>query len=87
MLELLPEVTGNIIMDQEQEDKGLGAKEIAGLSKDEALQRIRKVENQIITLEWDSRMNQIHPHRLYQLKRLKEEKKHLKEHCAALAVE
>ncbi len=87
MLELLPEVTRGVIMNREQEEVGLDTEEIAGLSKDEALQRIRKMEHQISTLEWDSKMNQIHPYRLYQLKRLKEECKLLSEHCVAFVAE
>lgn len=74
-------------MNHEQEDAGLVTEEIAALSKDEALQRMRKVENKICTLEWDSRMNQIHPFRLYQLNQLKEEHKLLSEHCAVLVAE
>lgn len=87
MLELLPEVIKVIIMDNKQEDTGLDAKEIANLSKDDALQRMRKIEHQIGTLEWDSRMNQIHPFRLYQLKKLKAARNIIKEHCEALAAE
>jgi len=56
------------------------AKEIAGLSKDETQKRIRSVEHRINTLEWDRKRNQIHPHRLYQLNQLKDEKRLLREH-------
>ena len=87
MLELLPEVVRGIIMDREQEDAGLGAKDITGLSREDAGKRMREIEHRINTLEWDSRMNQIHPFRLYQLKRLKEEKQLIKEYCTALTVE
>lgn len=68
-------------MGKEQEDAGLDAEKIAALSKEEAFQRMKKVEHKISTLEWDSKMNQIHPFHLYQLKMLREEHKLLKECC------
>jgi len=73
-------------MGKEQEDAGLDTEKIAALSKEEAFQRMRKMEHKINTLEWDSKMNQIHPFHLYQLKMLKEEHKLLKECCESLSV-
>ncbi len=72
-------------MDLEKKDAQQLVEEVAGLSKDEAASRIRFVERKISTLEWDSKRNQIHPARLYQLKMLRAEMELLEEHCQALA--
>lgn len=72
-------------MNREQEDAGLDTEEIAGLTQEDAGKRMREIEHRIKTLEWDSKMNQIHPFRLYQLTKLKEERRLLSEHCESLS--